>query len=131
METFKAVVMVVFIVESCTNECPKVFNETFNKASNRALVNHVFEWKTVSSPVICGRDCSMDPHCASFNYYTCSHVCQLSNATRSQSPDDFIELQGVAYYDDNLETPSLSAPDSKQMSSCLKVYQAGSRKYSD
>ncbi|XP_033641686.1 ryncolin-1-like [Asterias rubens] len=70
----------------------------------------------------------MDPHCASFNYYTCtcSHVCQLSNATHSQSPDDFIELQGVEYYDGYLETPSLLATGSEQFSSCLKLYQAGS-----
>ncbi|XP_071806967.1 ryncolin-2-like [Asterias amurensis] len=126
MKTFIAVVMVVFIVESCKCDCTKRFSENFNQARNRALVNHMFKWKTVSSPVICGRDCSLDPHCASFNYYTCSHVCQLSIATQSQSPDDFIELQGVAYYDGNLETPSLSAPDSEQFSSCLKLYQAGS-----
>ena len=125
MKTFIAVVTVVYIVESCRCDCTKRFSEDLNKARNHALVNHVFTRKTVSSPVICGRDCSMDPHCASFNYYTCSHVCQLSNDTRSQSPDDFIELQGVAYYDDNLETPSLSAPESAKLSSCLELYQGG------
>ena len=126
MKTFIAVVMVIFIVESCKCDCTKRFSEDFNEAHNRALVNHGFTWKNVSSPVICGRDCSMDPHCASFNYYICSHVCQLCNATQSQSPDDFIELQGVAYFDDNLETPTLSAPDSVRFGSCLKLYQAGS-----
>ena len=49
------------------------------------------------------------------------HVCQLSNATQSQSPDDFNELQGVAYFDENLETPQHSAPDIVQFSSCLKL----------
>ncbi|XP_071806540.1 techylectin-5B-like [Asterias amurensis] len=114
------------LIHYCHGDCQQRVKSNLFPASNRVLLNHVFKWKTVSSPVICGRDCSMDPHCASFNYYTCSHVCQLSNATQSESPDDFIELQEVAYYDDNLETPSLSAPDSEQYSSCLKLYQAGS-----
>ncbi|XP_071806320.1 microfibril-associated glycoprotein 4-like [Asterias amurensis] len=113
-------------VHHCQSECQQRVKSNLYPASDRVLLNHVFKWQTESSPVICGRDCSMNPHCASFNYYTCSHVCQLSNATHSQSPDDFIELQGVAYYDDYLETPSLLATDSEHFSSCLKLYQAGS-----
>ncbi|XP_033638084.1 ryncolin-2-like [Asterias rubens] len=112
------------LIHHCQSDCQQRVKTNLYPASNRVLLNHVFKRKTASSPLICGRDCSMDPHCASFNYYTCSHVCQLSSATQSQSPDDFIELQGVAYYDDNLETPSFSAPDSVQFSSCLKLYLA-------
>ncbi|XP_033638610.1 ficolin-1-A-like [Asterias rubens] len=99
------------------------FIETFYLAENRALLNHGFQWKTVSTPVICGRDCSMDPQCASFNYHT-NNVCMLNNASRAHNPDDFVAIQGSAYYDDNLDTSSFSLPSTR---SCLELYQADYR----
>ena len=112
------------MVQTCQGENQQRFIETFYLAENGALLNHVFEWKTVSSPVICGRDCSMDPQCASFNYHIIRGICVLNNASRAHSPDDFVEIQGSAYYDDNLDTSSFSLPST---SSCLELYQAGYR----
>ena len=112
-----------FMAQTCKSETQKVTKD-FYLAENRALLNHVFEWKTVSSPVICGRDCSMDPQCASFNYHIIRGICVLNDASRAHGPDDFVEIQGSAYYDDNLDTSSFSLPST---SSCLELYQAGYR----
>ncbi|XP_033638997.1 ryncolin-1-like [Asterias rubens] len=100
------------------------FIETLYLAENRALLNHGFQWKTVSSPVICGRDCSMDPQCVSFNYHIIRGICVLNDASRAHSPDDFVASEGSAYYDNNLDTSSFSLPST---SSCLELYQAGYR----
>ncbi|XP_033638988.1 ryncolin-1-like [Asterias rubens] len=103
------------------------FTSTLYGATNRALLNHGFRWKTASSPVICGRDCSMDPQCASFNYQTDNYVCELNNVTRAQHPGNFIELQGSVYYDEKADTLSFIVSGLKSSSSCLELYQAGYR----
>ena len=83
---------------------------------NHALLKHVYQLKTASSSVICGRDCSFDSNCASFNYHTSSQVCELNNVTGDHSPTDFMQLQGSAYYDGTL-----------RYSSCQMWYKAGHR----
>ena len=103
--------VLTFMILYCPTQCLQRFTPNFYLANNRALLNHAFQWKTVSSPVICGRDCSMDPQCVSFNYHTSNHTCELNHATRAHSPVEFIELQGSAYYDDNLDTHSFSIPE--------------------
>ena len=114
------------MAQSCQSETLRQFTgETFYWAGNRALLNHEFQWKTVSSPVICGRDCSIDPQCASFNYHIIKGICELNNASRAHNPDDFVEIQGSAYYDDNLDTLSFSLPTTTSYTSCLELYQAG------
>ena len=67
----------------------------------------------------------MNPQCASFNYYTSNHVCELNNANRAHSPADFVEQQGSAYYDDDLDTHSFTVPDIVRYSSCLMLFRAG------
>ncbi|XP_033639019.1 ryncolin-2-like [Asterias rubens] len=119
--------VLILMVQTCLGENQKRFIETFYLAENRALLNHVFEWKTVSSPVICGRDCSMDPQCASFNYHIIRGICVLNNARRDHSPDEFVQIQGSAYYDDNLDALSFSLPSTMNYSGCLDLYQAGYR----
>ncbi|XP_071795471.1 techylectin-5B-like [Asterias amurensis] len=113
-----------FMAQSCQSETPRQFTGDFYLTENGALLNHVLRWKTVSSPVICGRDCSMDPQCASFNYHIIRGICGLNNASKAQRPDDFVAIQGSAYYDVNLDTLSFSLPGT---SSCLELYQAGYR----
>ena len=69
----KVIVTTLFLtclIHYCQRDCQQRVKSNLYPASNRVLLNHGFKWKTVPSPVICGRDCSMDPHCASFNYYT-------------------------------------------------------------
>ncbi|XP_033646208.1 ryncolin-1-like [Asterias rubens] len=114
------------MVQACQGENQQRFIETFYLVENRALLNHGFQIKTVSSPVICGRDCSMDPQCVSFNYQTDTKVCEFNSITRESSPDDFIESQGSVYYDNKVDTLSFAIPN-KKYSSCLKLYQAGYR----
>ena len=117
--------VLTIVIQYCQIQCLQRFTPNLYLANNRVLLNHAFQWKTVSSPVICGRDCSYDPQCASFNYHTSNHVCELNNANRAHIPADFIELQGSAYYDDNLDTPSFSAPDIVHYSSCQMWFRAG------
>ncbi len=127
MEVIITILFMIFMVQSCKSENQQRFIETLYLAENQALLNHVIELKTVSSPVICGRDCSMDPQCASFNYHIIRGICVLNNASKAHSPDDFVEIQGSAYYDDNLDTLSFSLPSTTSYSSCLELYQAGYR----
>ncbi|XP_033646437.1 microfibril-associated glycoprotein 4-like [Asterias rubens] len=125
MEVMIIIFVLILMVKTC-HSVNRRFIETFYLAENRALLNHVFQWKTVSSPVICGRDCSMDPQCASFNFQT-NHVCLLNNASKAHSLNDFVEIQASAYYDDNLDTLSFSLSSTTSYSSCLELYQAGYR----
>ena len=117
----------LLMVLYCQSENPQRFISTMYQATHRALENHVFQRKTVSSPVICGRDCSMDPRCVSFNYQIDDHVCELNNNTSANNPTDFTESQGSVYFDAELDTPFVSVPDMKMYSSCLKIHQAGYR----
>ncbi|XP_071795623.1 fibrinogen C domain-containing protein 1-like [Asterias amurensis] len=50
-----------------------------------------------------------------------------NNATRANSPDDFLEIQVSAYYDDNVDTLSFSLPSTTSYTSCLELYQVGYR----
>ncbi|XP_033639016.1 microfibril-associated glycoprotein 4-like [Asterias rubens] len=115
------------MTQCCQSETLRQFTGETYLAENRALLNHVFEWKTVSSPVICGRDCFMDAQCASFNYHIRRRICVLNNASRAHSPDDFVAIEGSAYYDDNLDALSFSLPSTMNYSGCLDLYQAGYR----
>ena len=119
--TLSLLLMVLY----CQSEDPQRFISTMYQATNRALQNHVLNWKTVSSPVICGRDCSMDPQCASFNYQIDKHICEINNITRANRSDHFIESQGSVYYDGNVDTLSFAVPDVKRYSSCMEFYQDG------
>ncbi len=125
MKTYVVVFMAIFVVESCKSECTE--GSLFTKDRNRALLNHVLNWKVVSSPVICGRHCSVDPQCASFNYHNIRGICVLNNSSRAHSLDDFVKLQGSVYYDDLVNKPSFPASSNESYSSCLVMYQAGYR----
>ncbi|XP_071795597.1 uncharacterized protein [Asterias amurensis] len=127
MEVVIVTVLMVLMVQTCHSANQQRFMKTLYLAENRAVLNKVIQWKTVSSPVICGRDCSMNPNCGSFNYYIRKRICVLNNASRAHSADDFVELPGSLYYDDNVNNPSFSAPIIESYSSCLKMYQAGYR----
>ena len=99
------------LAQNCHAECKGRLISKLYLAENRALMNHAFQWKTVPSPVMCGRDCSLHPTCESFNYHVSTHACELNNATRAHSPTNFVRLPGNAYYDDNLDTPSFSVSE--------------------
>ncbi|XP_071795550.1 ryncolin-2-like [Asterias amurensis] len=126
MEVMIIISVLLLVVKTC-HSVNQRFIETFYLAENRALLNHVFQWKTVSSPVICGRDCSMDPQCASFNYHAIKGICVLNNASRAHSPNNFAEIQESVFYDDNVDTLSCSQPSTTSNSSCQELYQAGYR----
>ena len=88
-------------------------------------MNHTYHSTTVPSAVSCGRDCSMDKQCASFNYAQSSRVCDLNNTTRVQQPDDLIQLEGYTYFDKNDKTPLLFVPVTKRYESCQVLVKAG------
>ena len=100
----------------------KLFN-----AENRALKNVKYRMKTVSSYVICGRDCSMEKECKSFNFYKCAKLCEFNNSTRLDQPEAFMEVQGAVYFDEDEETPLSSLPDdpANRNGSCKELKEAG------
>ncbi|XP_038062033.1 fibrinogen-like protein 1 [Patiria miniata] len=128
IKTAIAVAILAFTIGLCCSNCDTEFNLTFYPAGNRVLNNHVLVMKTVSSAVICGRDCFMDPQCASFNYDAGSHLCELNDATRSDSPYDLVNKQGSVYFDGNGETSLFSIPNHETYTSCQMLLGAG---YSD
>ncbi|XP_033639105.1 techylectin-5A-like [Asterias rubens] len=126
MEVIFTSMFLIYMVQTCQSANQQRFINTFYLAENRALLSHVFQLKTVSSPVICGRDCSMDPQCVSFNYRTDNHVCEFNNGTRANSPDDLIESQGSVYYDEEVDTRSFAVPNKvNKYTGCLKYYLDG------
>ncbi len=122
MEVIITTLFLTLMVQACQSATQQRFIENVYLAKNRALMNHVFNWKTVFSPVICGRDCCMDPQCASFNYQTDNNVCEFNNITRVNSPNDFIESQGSVYYDDEVDTLSFAVPNMKRYNTCLDFF---------
>ncbi|XP_038053619.1 ficolin-3-like [Patiria miniata] len=120
-----AAVMLVVTAHNCLNPSPGKCTRDFHGATNRTLKNHAYQTKITASVVICGRDCSMDPRCASFNFNSCRRVCELNAATRIQRPvGDFIELHGSVYFDEDLETPLTSAVGPARYGSCKELLEA-------
>ena len=107
----------------CDNPAEKT--TTLYLANNQVLQNHVIQNVRKSSPVICGRECSMTPQCASFNYYASENLCELSNATRIQHLCDFVQQQGGSYFDKSLTTLFLSSLYTKKNTSCQMLLSAG------
>ena len=106
MKVIYAISFLTLIVQTCQSAKQQRFMETYYLPENHALLNHVIHWQFVSSPVICGRDCSMNPNCGSFNYHIKHDVCVMNTASRAHSPGDFVGLPGSAYYDDNVNISS-------------------------
>ena len=80
-------------------------------AENRALEGFAYARRPVRSRVICGRDCSMDEQCKSFNFNDCHKTCELNLATRREQLEAFKEIQGSVYLDENKDTPAYSESD--------------------
>ncbi|XP_022100035.1 ryncolin-2-like [Acanthaster planci] len=76
---------------------------------------------------VCGRDCTLDPRCASYNYQASGGVCELSNVSRIESPVDLVELGGSFYFDRNKDTLLCSARLDVDNSTCQMLYRAGHR----
>ena len=119
------VVIIISMVESCISECTN--GSAFNMVRDRALLNHVFSWKTEPSPVNCVRQCFKDPQCVSVNYHIIKRLCVLNDGSRARNPDDFVELQGSVYYDDNVNNNLFPTQSTASYNSCLMMYQAGYR----
>ncbi|XP_038061707.1 microfibril-associated glycoprotein 4-like [Patiria miniata] len=102
---------------------------TFYAAENRALKEFVHATKYVCSRVICGRECSMDERCKSFNFNDCSKLCELNSATRRERPGYFNATQGSVYFDADEDTPLYSLTDSSfnRYRSCKMLLDAGHR----
>ncbi|XP_033630372.1 angiopoietin-2-like [Asterias rubens] len=101
--------------------------EHLHSAENRVLQNLAHKQKTVANYVICGRDCSMDEDCKSFNFKECNKLCELNNATRAEHPQDFLEDQGSVYFDADRDTPIYSVADNSftLFKSCKELLDAG------
>ncbi|XP_022107436.1 ficolin-2-like isoform X2 [Acanthaster planci] len=87
------------------------FPKSLYAAENRALHGFVYARRLVRSRVVCGRDCSMDKQCKSFNFNDCNLTCELNLVTRQEHPGDFSASQGSVYFDDDGNTPLYSLPD--------------------
>ncbi|XP_038061706.1 microfibril-associated glycoprotein 4-like [Patiria miniata] len=102
---------------------------TLYAAENRALKDFAYGTKLVRSRVICGRECSMDERCKSFNFNDCNKMCELNLATRREHPEDFNATQGSVYFDADEHTPLYSLTDSSlnRYKSCKMLFDAGYR----
>ena len=99
--------------------------QTMYSAENRALMTkHTYETKFSPNRVRCGRDCSVDKRCKSFNYAKASAVCELNNSTRSEHPGYFTEHQNSMYFDHDVATSLFSLPMARY-SSCSMMLDAG------
>ncbi|XP_038062890.1 microfibril-associated glycoprotein 4-like [Patiria miniata] len=112
----------VTLIQDSRSECLSRYERKFYPANNRALQNHVYQRKTGVSPVVCGRDCSMDVKCASFNYNTSSQTCQLNKESQSTTSQDFITRPQSLYFDGHESTLTFSA----HQGSCQELYEDGS-----
>ena len=81
---------------------------TFYPASHRALQQFTYERKYSHSHVTCGRDCSQQTNCVSFNFHEKTRVCELNDATRVQFPEGLVTLYGSFYFDGEEDTPMFS-----------------------
>ena len=95
----------------------------FLPAENRVLKNFTYWKKTVPHYVICGRDCSMDKDCKSFNFHKYNKLCELNNSTRAEYPESFVEVRGSVYFDKDT-LPDISFAHSR---SCKGLKDAGYR----
>ncbi|XP_038061089.1 microfibril-associated glycoprotein 4-like [Patiria miniata] len=102
---------------------------TLYAADNLKLQGFAYATKTVRSRVICGRECSMDERCKSFNFNDCSKMCELNLATRREHPEDFNATQGSVYFDTDEDTPLYSLTDSSlnRYKSCKMLLDVGYR----
>ena len=103
-------------------------NQRFHSAEKRVLKNFVYNTKTVHNYVICGRECSMDNDCKSFNFYKDIKLCELSNTSRAEHPEEFFKDQGSMYFDEDENTPLFSLPDisfDPNRINCKTLLQAG------
>ncbi|XP_038062009.1 microfibril-associated glycoprotein 4-like [Patiria miniata] len=105
------------------------WEHTFYAAENCALKEFAYAKINARSRVICGRECSMDEQCQSFNFNDCSKMCELNLATRREHPEDFNATQGSVYFDADEDTPLYSLTDSSlnHYKSCKMLLDAGYR----
>ena len=104
------IVPMIPLVVSFGSQCGSL-DRNMLPAENRILKNFTYGKKTVPRYVICGRDCSTDKDCKSFNFYKCNKLCELNNATRAEHPESFIIGRGSVYFDKDEGTPLLSLPN--------------------
>ncbi|XP_032219066.1 uncharacterized protein LOC116602066 [Nematostella vectensis] len=88
-------------------------NGVFVKLEGHALVNHVMESFSVTSPVHCGQGCLGNPSCRSYNIRH-DTVCELLNTTKKSAKECLIKHSGSNHYHD----PEI-------FTSCLDFLHAG------
>ncbi|XP_033630865.1 ficolin-3-like [Asterias rubens] len=108
--------------------CSGLKHQFYHSAENKVLKNYVQKWKTVANDVICGRDCSMDEDCKSFNFYECKKLCELNNATRAGHLQDFLEDQGSVYFDEDEDTTHYISTESTTAHSISPLPKLGTCK---
>ena len=101
--------------------CSGLKHQFYHSAENKVLKNYVQKQKTVANYVICGRDCSMDEDCKSFNFYDREKLCELNNATRAGHLQDFLEDQGSVYFDEDEDTTHYISTESTTQASTTET----------
>ncbi|XP_038052484.1 microfibril-associated glycoprotein 4-like [Patiria miniata] len=84
----------------------------FHAAENRAVGNVTIWSGRVGTLVGCVSRCHSWQACKSVNYFKNNRRCDLNNATRVDSPNDFVADQASVYFDGNGDTPGFSVADS-------------------
>ena len=130
-DVFALVYIIAFLeVVSSASECSTWNDKTtmdFYAAENVKLNGYVYASMNVSSRVRCGRECSMDRRCMSFNYYDDDKLCELNNMTANNCTF-MSKARGSVYFDRNKDTPLLSSADDTSIdgrASCKTLLDAG------
>lgn len=63
------------------------------------LVGHVISSDKENSIWSCFQTCKTKLDCRSLNYNLETSICEISNRTKSEKPDKFVQLEGSVYVD--------------------------------
>ncbi|XP_022100008.1 uncharacterized protein LOC110984290 [Acanthaster planci] len=105
-------------ISSLCHQCNQL-QKTMYAAKNSSLEGFASACsRPTRSGVLCGRDCSMDKRCKSFNFNDYNKVCELNRATRREYPEDFNATQGIVYFDADEDTLCHSLGDTELATPC-------------
>ncbi|XP_038052483.1 microfibril-associated glycoprotein 4-like [Patiria miniata] len=104
-------ILLSIVPASQGSSCGHALSQEFNAAENRALGNATIWSGRVGTLVGCVSRCHSWQACKSVNYFKNNRRCDLNNATRVDSPNDFVADYASVYFDGNGDTPGFSVAD--------------------
>ena len=66
---------------------------------NSMMVNHVIDYKKVTSISVCVHDCMVLVDCLSFNYHIDTNLCEMNSENSETAPGDIITVKNKMFSD--------------------------------